>query len=114
MKIYVAGASAEYERAAAAMDWCRAQGFEITHDWVQDVIKWRVDGGKSDAELAGASSTKWRERIGNAVPPPTARAIAEQMLIALVEEFEGTMMLRGDGAVWVEPAELGGLETGRP
>jgi len=54
-------------------------------------------------KLAGSSSTKWRERIGNAVPPPTARAIAEQMLVALVEELEGTMLLRADGSVWVEP-----------
>jgi site-specific DNA-cytosine methylase len=53
--------------------------------------------------LAGTSSTAWRERIGNAVPPPAARAIAEQMLIALVEEAENTMLLRGGGAVWVRP-----------
>lgn len=33
--------------------------------------------------LDGTSSTAWRERIGNAVPPPAARAIAEQMLLTL-------------------------------
>jgi site-specific DNA-cytosine methylase len=49
--------------------------------------------------------TNVAEHIGNAVPPPAARAIAEQMLIALVEEAEGTMLLRGDGAVWVQPTE---------
>jgi site-specific DNA-cytosine methylase len=60
-----------------------------------------VDG--KPLELAGKSSTAWRERIGNAVPPPAARAIAEQMLIALVEEAESTMLMRSDGSVWVTP-----------
>ena len=63
-----------------------------------------VDG--RPLQLSGRSSTAWRERIGNAVPPPTARAIAEQMLVALVEELEGTMLLRGDGSVWVRPEAL--------
>jgi site-specific DNA-cytosine methylase len=43
------------------------------------------------------------EHIGNSVPPPTARAIAEEMLVALVEHEAGTMLLRGDGSVWVAP-----------
>jgi site-specific DNA-cytosine methylase len=60
-----------------------------------------VDG--KPLELTGKSSTAWRERIGNAVPPPAARAIAEQMLIALVEEAEATMLMRSDGSVWVTP-----------
>lgn len=62
-----------------------------------------VDG--RPLQLAGTSSTAWRERIGNAVPPPAARAIAEQMLIALVERTEGAMLLRGDGSVWVRREE---------
>lgn len=62
-----------------------------------------IDG--KPLKLAGSSATDWRKRIGNAVPPPAARAIAEQMLIALVEEAEGAMLLRGDGAVWVHPTE---------
>lgn len=59
--------------------------------------------------LAGTSSTAWRERIGNAVPPPAARAIAEQALIALVEESKGAMLLRADGAVWVRQRARGVL-----
>lgn len=69
-------------------------------------------GGRS-LDLAGGSSTKWRERIGNAVPPPAARAIAEQMLIALVEELEGRMLLRGDGSVWVSPRTSQNEDTAR-
>lgn len=34
--------------------------------------------------LAGKSDAKWRERIGNAVPPPAAQAIGEQVLRTLL------------------------------
>jgi site-specific DNA-cytosine methylase len=53
-------------------------------------------------KLAGTSHSKWRERIGNAVPAPAARAIAEKMLIALAESSLGTFSLSSD-AVWVLP-----------
>jgi site-specific DNA-cytosine methylase len=55
-------------------------------------------------KLAGNSHTSWRERIGNAVPAPAARAIGEQMLVALSEAALGTFSL-SSSAVWVEPAE---------
>lgn len=42
------------------------------------------------------------EHIGNSVPPPAARAIAERMLVALVEASVGAMSL-SSGAVWVRP-----------
>lgn len=42
------------------------------------------------------------EHIGNSVPPPAARAIAERMLVALVEGSVGAMSL-SSGAVWVRP-----------
>lgn len=53
-------------------------------------------------QLAGTSQSGWRERIGNAVPPPTARAIAEQMLVCLVAHEAGSAMLSNGGALWVE------------
>jgi site-specific DNA-cytosine methylase len=52
--------------------------------------------------LAGNSSSAWRERIGNAVPPPAAEAIALRMLVALVEAQLGAFSL-STGAVWVRP-----------
>ncbi len=55
--------------------------------------------------LAGSTSTRWRERIGNAVPPPTARAIAEQMLVCLVAADVGGFSLSSAGSVWVERSE---------
>lgn len=53
--------------------------------------------------LVGDSVSAWRERIGNAVPPPTAQAIAERMLAALLEADAGAISLSGNHDVWVEP-----------
>jgi site-specific DNA-cytosine methylase len=53
--------------------------------------------------LAGSASSAWRERIGNAVPPPAARAIAERMLAALLQADHEAFALSGDSAVWVRP-----------
>lgn len=53
-------------------------------------------------ELAGRSQSGWRERIGNAVPPPAAQAIATRMLVALVDAELGEWSLQGNGSVWVE------------
>lgn len=60
----------------------------------------RVDGRA--LVLAGDAVSRWRERIGNAVPVATARAIAEQMLVCLAQGALETFAL-GAGAVWVEP-----------
>ncbi|NPV30748.1 MAG: DNA cytosine methyltransferase [Firmicutes bacterium] len=50
--------------------------------------------------LAGNSDARWRERIGNAVPPPAAKAMAEQILNALLvsERKEWTL---GNTGLWV-------------
>jgi len=59
-------------------------------------------GGKP-LELAGSAVSRWRERIGNAVPVQTATAIAERMLVALVEAELGEMSLApASMPVWVE------------
>jgi site-specific DNA-cytosine methylase len=57
----------------------------------------------SPLRLAGESQSAWRERIGNAVPPPAAQAIAEQMLVTLVHADLDRMSLSGNLDVWVEP-----------
>lgn len=53
-------------------------------------------------KLAGRTIDGWRERIGNAVPPPAAQAIGEQMLIALLQAATSSFQL-SSGAVWVSP-----------
>lgn len=55
--------------------------------------------------FAGPASSRWRTRIGNAVPAPAAQAIAEQMLLTLAYADAGAFTLSGDSSVWVEPEE---------
>lgn len=50
----------------------------------------------------GGTRTGRAERIGNSVPPPAARAVAERMLVALTEASLGAMSL-SSSLVWVEP-----------
>jgi site-specific DNA-cytosine methylase len=58
--------------------------------------------GEDWLTLAG-SLTSARERIGNAVPSPTAEAIARQMLLTLGQADAGAFAF-GDTPVWVERA----------
>lgn len=51
--VYVAGASSDWERARLRMDWVRTHpGLTLIYNRVEDVVKYRAGGGKSDAELA--------------------------------------------------------------
>lgn len=52
--------------------------------------------------LTGASHTKWRERIGNAVPPDAGKAVGDQLLQSLLLSTLGTYVI-GATPVWVEP-----------
>ena len=54
--------------------------------------------------LAGKSDAKWRERIGNAVPPAAARAIGEEVLTALLVSERGDFVLSNTG-IWVAPVD---------
>ena len=51
--------------------------------------------------MSGGSSTAWRERIGNAIPPPAAKAVASEMLLALLSS-EIDMRQQRLEAIWVE------------
>lgn len=58
-------------------------------------------------KLDGDSSSAWRERIGNAVPPPAGKAIAERMLLTLVQADTDTFALSSvETSVWVEPEAM--------
>ena len=55
----------------------------------------------SPLRLAGNSDARWRERIGNAVPPPAAEAIAEEILLSfLASEIKDEWQLSAKG-IWV-------------
>jgi len=59
----------------------------------------------SPVVLAGKSDARWRERIGNAVPPPAAQAIGEQILRALLLSMHGTWELSAT-PIWVRERVL--------
>jgi len=56
----------------------------------------------SPVVLSGKSDAKWRERIGNAVPPPAARAIGEQILRTLLLSKLDVWELSNQ-EIWVQP-----------
>lgn len=59
-------------------------------------------------ELAGSSSLKWRERIGNAVPEGAGRAMGTSLLLALLASTLGTWFLSSEG-IWVRQRDSYGM-----
>jgi len=55
----------------------------------------------SPLRLAGKSDGRWRQRIGNAVPPPAAQAIGEALLASLLPAVEGVGFVFGGTSIWV-------------
>jgi site-specific DNA-cytosine methylase len=54
-------------------------------------------------ELDGLSDSAWRERIGNAVPPAAAKAIASEMGRTLLLAWSGETFQLNSTPVWVRP-----------
>jgi hypothetical protein len=54
-------------------------------------------------ELDGLSDAAWRERIGNAVPPAAAQAIAETMGRTLLLAWAGEGFALSNVSIWVQP-----------
>ncbi|SCU95581.1 C-5 cytosine-specific DNA methylase (fragment) [Cupriavidus necator] len=57
-------------------------------------------------ELDGLSDQAWRERIGNAVPPDAAQAIAEVMGTTLLLAESGETFMLSATPVWVRPVAV--------
>jgi site-specific DNA-cytosine methylase len=53
-------------------------------------------------QLAGNSDARWRERIGNAVPPDAAEAMGNEALMAFMLSKTGDFLLSNSG-IWVMP-----------
>ncbi|MCT8506184.1 DNA cytosine methyltransferase [Chromohalobacter moromii] len=64
-------------------------------------------------ELTGLSDSDWRERIGNAVPPPASEAIAGVMGTTLLLAWTGETFALGSTPIWVRQAAAG-LSLNRP
>jgi site-specific DNA-cytosine methylase len=64
-------------------------------------------------ELDGLSDSAWRERIGNAVPPASAAAIASVMGRALLQAWTGETFVLSTEPIWVQPIALAlAVDTG--
>lgn len=57
--------------------------------------------------LNGMSDSAWRERIGNAVPPPAAQAIASVMGKTLLLAWSGQTFQLSSEPIWVQPIAVG-------
>jgi len=57
-------------------------------------------------ELSGNSDRAWRERIGNLVPPPAAKAIGQVLLQAIALSDQGETFILSDTPVWVREVAL--------
>src|SRR5581483_2746906 len=57
-------------------------------------------------ELYGSSDSAWRERIGNAVPPDAAEAIASVMAQTLLLAWAGETFQLSATPVWVRPVAI--------
>ena len=57
-------------------------------------------------ELDGLSDSAWRERIGNAVPPDAAEAIASEMGRTLLLAWSGETFQLSASPIWVRPMAM--------
>jgi site-specific DNA-cytosine methylase len=64
--------------------------------------------------LDGGSHTAWRERIGNAVPPPAAAALGSVMAQTILLTRGGSSFMLSSAPIWVQPLAIAlALDTGR-
>lgn len=90
-------------RPLTTLELAMLQGLPVWHR-PGDPRELEVGGpGGQWLQLTGSSQARWRERIGNAVPPPTAQAIAVEVLEILDAGAEEVFRLSA-GGIWVEQA----------
>ena len=58
-------------------------------------------------ELDGLSDADWQERIGNAVPPEAAKAIADTMGTTLLLAWSGESFMLSAVPIWVQQIAIG-------
>lgn len=88
--IIIISADGTWHRPLTTLELAVLQGFPTTFP----------DG--SPLVLCGNNDTKWRERIGNAVPPPSAKAIGDCILDCLLPSVFKEFTL-GFNPIWVMP-----------
>lgn len=87
--LIIRAADGTWHRPMTTLELAALQGFPVVlgGDWLQ---------------LTGRSHKAWRGRIGNAVPPPAAEAIARACAATLKAAGESRFLLSGQ-PVWVAP-----------
>lgn len=81
-----------WHRPLTILEMAALQGFDVT-----------------GLTLDGANRAKWQERIGNAIPPPTAEAIGGAMLRTLLMSQLGMAFALSATDVWVKPDQPEGI-----
>lgn len=85
----IIAADGTWHRPLTTLELAALQGLPVVH-------------AGAPLRLAGTGHTRWREAIGNAIPPPAAQAIAEQLLLALLVSKLGAFTLSAQD-IWVAP-----------
>lgn len=83
-----------WHRPFTTLELAALQGFPVFDDETGGLV------------LEGGATGAWRERIGNAVPPPAAAAIASVMGQALLLAHAGETFLLSALPVWVRPIAI--------
>lgn len=79
-----------WHRPLTTLELAAIQGFPVVN----------ADG--SPLILSGKAHTAWRERVGNAVPPPAAKAIGQEIMKALLMSVSGRTFSLNSTDVWVQ------------
>lgn len=91
--LIIAAADGTWHRPMTTLELAALQGFptRLGDEWLV---------------LGGRSHQAWRQRIGNAVPPPAAQAIGEEIVKLLEHVRSGGGLRLGSTDVWVKRAEV--------
>lgn len=86
----IIAADGTWHRPLTTLELAALQGFDV------------FPGGKP-LVLDGTSHTRWREGVGNAVPPPAAEAVGHELLRSLLAGAVGASFSLSSTDIWVRP-----------
>jgi len=87
--LIIRAADGAWHRPMTTLELAALQGFptQVDGEWLK---------------LSGNADRRWRQRIGNAVPPPAARAIANNCRATLAASADGVFLMSAE-SIWVAP-----------
>ena len=88
-----------HHRPLTTAELARIQGFPVGFEFCGPM-------SCGDDIYDGTPQTGQRKRVGNAVPPPTARAIGQECMATLIASANGGFRLAG-GDIWTQPEQEG-------